>query len=177
MPQQPVIVVGAIAIEGGPPQKCVISGMARSQPLQIWGGGGVGDYIDAGFPGPQPGQPPRPWGPINYPDQGLPGNQPGLWPGKPPYMDIGFPGPQPGGPVHIWGGPWYPPVIWPGPGPLPYPDQGLPGAPPPTGGEGGGAGKWTWVYSPVYGWVLDPGLGGKPQPTPTPPEGETPPSP
>lgn len=66
-----------------------------------------------------------------------------------PYPDIGFPGPQPGGPVYPWG-----PII--------YPDQGLPIPQPPSGG--GGPGKWQWVYSPVYGWVLDPGLGGKPQP-------------
>src|SRR3954467_6016132 len=61
-------------------------------PPGIWGGGGVGNYPDAGFTGPQPGQPPRPWGPINYPDQGLPGQQP--VPGRPAH------------PIH------YPPVIW-----------------------------------------------------------------
>jgi hypothetical protein len=31
-------------------------------------------------------------------------------------------------------------------------------------------GEWRWVYSPVYGWVLDPGSGGKPQPVPPPEE-------
>jgi hypothetical protein len=107
-----------------------------SPPLGIWGGGGVGDYIDAGFPGPQPGPgrpthpiyyPPGIWGgPPLYPDIGGPGPQPApgrpthpiyypptIWPGpRPPYVDAGFPGPQPGGPVHIWGGPYYPPEIW-----------------------------------------------------------------
>jgi hypothetical protein len=52
---------------------------------------------------------------------------------------------------------------------------GLPGYEPPTpgeppGGGGGPVGEWRWVYSPVYGWVLDPGSGGKPQPVPPPEE-------
>lgn len=153
-------------------------------PLGIWGGSGVGDYIDAGFPGPQPGQPPRPWGPINYPDQGLPGNQPGLWPIRPPYVDIGFPGPQPGQPPRPWG-------------PINYPDQGLPQPQPPTrppgvpthpiyyppviwdpsrpsnpitnpgdpnnpgaGQPGGGGGgeqpliEWKTAWSPSTGWIV-----------------------
>jgi hypothetical protein len=82
------------------------------------------------------------WGgrPPLYPDQGLPGPQPrppGIWGGAPPYVDIGGPGSQPG------------------------PDQGLPG---PQPGGGAGAGNGRWVFSPVYGWVWDPGQGGKPQP-------------
>jgi hypothetical protein len=38
-------------------------------------------YPDQGLPG----QPPRPWGPINYPDQGLPGSQPRPDQGLPPF--------------------------------------------------------------------------------------------
>jgi hypothetical protein len=98
--------------------------------------------------GPMPGQPPRPWGPINSPDQGLPG--------QPPHASQG-----PGFPTNPIAPGGQPPKPW---GPINYPDQGLPGQQPPFGGGGGGAGSWRWVYSPIYGWVLDPGSGGKPQP-------------
>src|SRR3954465_6201553 len=124
-----VAYVTGLGVGGGP--------SPGGQPPGIWGGGGVGDYIDAGLPGQQPGGPVKPWGPINYPDQGLPGAPVKPW-GPINYPDQGLPGNQP------------------------YPDQGLPGAQPPfpippnTG--------WRWVYSPFYGWVLDPGSGGKPRP-------------
>jgi hypothetical protein len=119
-------------------------------------------YVDIGFPGPQPGQPPRPWGPINYPDQGLPGNQPGMWPINPPYVDIGFPGPQPGGPVRpthpivvppgIWGGgnePFPNPPVY-----IPIPPPGstdVPSTPintPPTDSP-----YWMQAFLPNVGWV------------------------
>lgn len=108
-----------------------------SPPLGIWGGGGVGNYPDAGFPGPQPGQPPRPWGPINYPDQGLPGRPPQMW-GPIFYPDQGLPGPQPGQPPRPWGPINYPDQGLPRPplglwGPIYYPDQGLPGNQPIAG--------------------------------------------
>jgi hypothetical protein len=112
-----------LQVGGGP--------MPGGPPLGIWGGGGVGNYPDAGFPGPQPGGPIGIWGGGGVGD----------------YIDAGLPGQQPGGPVRPWG-------------PINYPDQGLPGQQP------GGAGNWRWVYSPRYGWVLDPGTGGKPQPPP-----------
>jgi hypothetical protein len=110
-----------LQVGGGP--------MPGGPPLGIWGGGGVGNYPDAGFPGPQPGGPIGIWGGGGVGD----------------YIDAGLPGQQPGGPVKPWG-------------PINYPDQGLPGSQP------GGPGNWHWVYSPRFGWVLDPGTGGKPQP-------------
>lgn len=62
--------VTGLGIGGGP--------APGGPPLSIWGGGGVGNYPDAGFPGPQPG------GPV------------GTWGGRPPeFVDIGGPGPQP----------------------------------------------------------------------------------
>lgn len=132
-------------------------------PLGIWGGSGVGDYVDAGLPGPQPGQPPRPWGPVFYPDQGLPGNQPGIWPGKPPYVDIGFPGPQPGHPPGIWGGPWYPPVIWDPSRPTnPIVNPGDPNNPE---GDRQPRVEWKTAWSPSTGWVV---IGIPTGPTPTP---------
>jgi hypothetical protein len=78
------IVIPPDAIEPGTPSHPIV--LPPSPPLTIWGGGGVGDYIDAGFPMPQP----------------------------PPAMPAG-------------------------------------------GGK--------WVFSPVYGWVIDPSPeGGKPVP-------------
>jgi len=109
-------------------------------PLGIWGGSGVGDYIDAGFPGPQPGI-----------DNTLPGNQPGLWPGKPPYMDIGFPGPQPGGgrPTHPI---YYPPVIWDPARPAnPIVNPGDPDHP---GGDRTPKIEWKTAWSPSTGWIV-----------------------
>lgn len=108
-------------------------------PLGIWGGGGVGNYPDAGFPGPQPGgpvypdqglpgQPPRPWGPINYPDQGLPG--------------------APGGPSHPI---FYPPVIWDPSRPSnPITNPGDPNDP----GAGQPQIEWKTAWSPSTGWVV-----------------------
>lgn len=99
-------------------------------PPGIWGP--IGNYPDAGFPGPQPGQPPRPWGPINYPDQGLPGYQPypdNSLPGNQPYPDQGLPGfqPRPTHPIY------YPPYPTTGPGfptaPIVLPPEELPPQP------------------------------------------------
>lgn len=122
-------------------------------PLGIWGGGGVGNYPDAGFPGPQPGGPVYPSHPIYYPPTGIWGGG-----GVGNYPDAGFPGPQPGGPIGIWGGGGvgnYPDAGFPGPQPPkpvypshpiwypnlgfwggslgPYPDAGFPGPQPPPG--------------------------------------------
>lgn len=118
-------------------------------PLGIWGGGGVGNYPDAGFPGPQPG------GPVH------------IWGGAPPYVDIGGPGPQPfpGRPTQpiyyppgIWGGgnvpmpnppiympPTRPPGIWGGGGVGNYPDAGFPGPQP-----GGPTHIWGGPWQPPY---------------------------
>lgn len=82
----PITLVGAVITPAGPiPTQFVgyayitglgVGGGPAQPPLGIWGGGGVGNYPDAGFPGPQPGGPVKPWGPIEYPDQGLPQPQP-----------------------------------------------------------------------------------------------------
>lgn len=141
MANVPVTITGFISyadrgVGGGP--------MPGGPPLGIWGGGGVGNYPDAGFPGPQPGQPPRPWGPINYPDQGLPGNQPGIWgpgdprPNPPIYIPI-MPPPDSGlSPTHPIYVPVYPDQSL--PQPQPHPDQSLPGAQPhPDQGLPGGS--------------------------------------
>jgi len=139
MAQQPVILIGAIAVEGGPPQKCVISGMVNSPPLQIWGGGGVGNYPDAGFPGPQPGGPTHIWGGPWYP--------PVIWPGPGPlpYPDQGLPVPQPpigggggGGPGN-WQWAYSPVYGW----VLVPPGEGGKPQPPPPGGSGGGENEQT----------------------------------
>lgn len=135
-------------------------------PLGIWGGGGVGNYPDAGFPGPQPGAPGQPTHPIYnppYPSQGpgfptnpiAPGGPPpGIWGGGGVgnYPDAGFPAPQPppGQPTH------------------PIAPGGQPGQPPQEG-QGG------WVFSPYYGWVWEPaGSGGKPRPPSLPGAGRHP---
>lgn len=83
-------------------------------PLGIWGGGGVGNYPDAGFPGPQPGRPPQIWGGPYFP--------PSIW--NPVFPGMGLPGPQP---IPGWG-PGFPtnPIV------IPVPPN-TPGAPP----EGG----------------------------------------
>jgi hypothetical protein len=124
-----------LQVGGGP--------MPGGPPLGIWGGGGVGNYPDAGFPGPQPGGPIGIWGGSGVGD----------------YIDAGLPGPQPGGPIGIWG---------PNDPRPSNPISGIPGLPggpgQQPGGGGNGPGRWRWVYSPRYGWVLDPGSGGKPQP-------------
>jgi len=101
-------------------------------PPGIWGP--IGNYPDAGFPGPQPGQPPRPWGPINYPDQGLPGNQP--YPSHPIY---------------------YPPVIWDPSRPTnPIVNPGDPNNPAAGQGEGERTPKVEWksAWSPSTGWIV-----------------------
>lgn len=139
-----VMVIGTIRIEGGPPQECTIQGQAS--PLVIWGGKPP-NYVDIGGPADQP-----------YPDQGLPGQQ--------PHPDQSLPGPQP----H----PSHPIVIIP-PGAIDgehpehpiylpvYPTHPIELPPEEPAPEG-----FQWVYTPAYGWVLDPQGGGKPQPVPQP---------
>jgi len=110
-------------------------------PPGIWGG--IGDYIDAGFPAPQPppagGPPLEIWGPIgNYPDAGFPAPQPG--PGRPTH------------PIY------YPPVLWPPPGPLVGIDNSLPGEPKKMV-------EWKTAWSPTTGWVV---VGVPTVPVPTP---------
>ena len=130
--------IAGLEVGGGP--------MPGGPPLGIWGGGGVGNYPDAGFPGPQPGQPPRPWGPINYPDQGLPGNQPiaGWGPGFPTNPIAGIPG-LPG----------YMPPLPPGTE-QPQPGDPTTPLPPPSGSSG-------WPVQPItpppYIVVQYPGIG------------------
>lgn len=144
-----------VGIGGGP-----MPGGPGGPPPQIWPGPRP-PYIDAGLPGPQPGQPPRPWGPINYPDIGFPMPQP---PGTPPlqiwggggvgdYIDAGLPGPQPGRPPQIWGGPYFPPVIW---------DPTFPANPIVRPGDPNHPGgeiqlpkiEWKTAWSPTTGWVV-----------------------
>jgi len=103
-------------------------------------------YPDQGLPGQQPGQPPRPWGPINYPDQGLPGSGSGGAPTHPIY---------------------YPPVIW---------DPSRPTNPianpsDPDNPEGGQQPKieWKTAWSPSTGWIV---VGVPTGPTPTPSQGD-----
>lgn len=132
----PVTLVGAVITPAGPiPTQFVgyayITGREVGSgptpggpPPHIWGGGGVGDFIDAGFPGPQPGGPVKPWGPVNVPDQGLPTPQPPIDPPtEPPENPSEVKPPPPDG---GWG--WSPEFGWgffpmsggkpqPGPGP------------------------------------------------------------
>lgn len=99
-----------------PPGGAYPPGGPSTPPLGIWGGSGVGPYPDAGFPGPQPGQPPRPWGPINYPDQGLPGLPPVIWDPSRPSNPITNPGdpndPGAGQPQIEWKTAWSPSTGW-----------------------------------------------------------------
>jgi hypothetical protein len=75
-------------------------------------------------------------------------------PGVPAHPIVLPPSP----PLTIWGGPFDPPRIW--GGPPAYVDIGGPGPQPPPPVTGG-----KWVFSPVYGWVIDPSAeGGKPVP-------------
>ena len=122
-------------------------GSYPGQPPTIWPGPNP-PYVDAGFPGPQPGGPTHIWGGPWYP--------PTIWPGpKPPYIDAGFPGPQPGHPPGIWGGPWYPPVIWDparptnpivNPGDPNHPGAGQPDRTPKI--------EWKTAWSPSTGWIV-----------------------
>lgn len=92
-------------------------GLPRPPPI-IWGGGGVGDYIDAGFPGPQPGRPPQIWGGPYFPPiaswgPGFPTN-PIVIPLPPEHQnppEAGKPPPPDGGwgysPEYGWG--YFPP--------------------------------------------------------------------
>jgi hypothetical protein len=209
-------IVGELETSPGAPSHPIAPG---GQPPGIWGG--APPYVDIGFPGPQPGQPPSVWRPTFptnpivippdaispgvpthpiyipvYPSQGpgfptnpivIPPNA--IGPGVPTHPIV-LPPPgspshpivippdaiEPGVPTHpivlppsppltIWGGPFNPPQIW--GGAPPYVDIGFPGPQPPAAGGG------KWVFSPVYGWVIDPSpQGGKPVPpgpgTPTP---------
>src|SRR3982751_977227 len=73
--------ITGLQVGGGP----MPGGRGAKPQLHIWGGGGVGDYIDAGFPGPQPGGPIGIWGGGtigDYIDAGLPIPQP-PFPGPP----------------------------------------------------------------------------------------------
>lgn len=126
------------------------AGGPGTPPLGIWGGGGVGNYPDAGFPGPQPGGPVYPSHPIYYP--------PGIWGGGGigNYPDAGFPGPQPGGPVYPSHPIYYPPVIWDpsrptnpivNPGDPDHPGEGQPGGRVPKI-------EWKTAWSPTTGWVV-----------------------
>lgn len=67
---------------------------------------------------------------------------------------------EPGVPAHPIVIP-LPPSIWPGVPTHPIVLPPEPGQPP-----GAGAGEGRWVYTMMYGWVWDPGAGGKPQPLP-----------
>lgn len=112
-------------------------------------------------PGSIGGDPPKPEHPIVLPPY-VPGHPIVIPPG---IID----GVHPEHPIYL------PPVISGGPGSLPpwvMPPIFYPPSQPPSGGGGAGSGKW--VYSPAYGWVWDPGEGGKPQPLP--PTSETPPA-
>ena len=84
-------VAQVMAWVGGPnEQPPVIDNSLPQPPLQIWGGGGIGDYIDAGLPVPQPpfpvssgkrkpqGLPVVPDDPLYKPPVGGP-SLPGLW--------------------------------------------------------------------------------------------------
>jgi len=127
------------------------------------------------YTGMEVGGGPMPGGPAVTPPIYYPPAQPplGIWGGvAPPYPAHPI---APGGPpLGIWGGvappypahpiaPGGPPLsIWGPPGPWVTPPIHTAGPPgggtPPSDGEGG------WAWSPVYGWIWDPGLGGKPQP-------------
>lgn len=151
--------------------------MPGGPPLGIWGGGGVGNYPDAGFPGPQPGGPVYPSHPIYYPPgvwhptfptnpivvpPGYGGPPLGIWGGGGVgnYPDAGFPGPQPGGPVYPSHPIFYPPVIWDpsrpanpivNPGDPNHPGEGQPG-----NGQGERVPKieWKTAWSPSTGWIV-----------------------
>jgi len=150
---------------------------------ELSGGSGSLPGIDNSLPGQQPGgiwgggNVPMPTPPIYVPSP-IPGvpthpiyNPPGVWVPVFPTHPIAPGGSQPGIDNTLPGGQPYPDQGL--PGSQPRPDQGLPGNQPGIdnslpGGQGGRpshpiAGP-HWVWSPVYGWVLDPsyGMGGKP---------------
>jgi hypothetical protein len=86
---------------------------------------------------------------------------PGIWPSPchPPAGGGG--GGHPGAPVYPSHPIYNPPYPDQGlPGSQPHPDQGLPGAqprPPQPGGPANQPSHGRWVWSPVYGWVYEPG--------------------
>lgn len=90
-------------------------GSGNPPPLGIWGGSGVGDYIDAGFPGPQPGKPPQIWGGPYWPpviwDPSRPTN-PITNPGDPNNPGAGQPGGEQQPPKIEWKTAWSPSTGW-----------------------------------------------------------------
>lgn len=131
-------------------------GSGASQP-PVGGGGQPGYPVHPWVPpyGPSHpiapgGPPPGIWGPIgNYPDAGFPGPQPGgpVYPSQPIYRpDLG-----------IWGGPYYPPVIWDPSRPTnPIVNPGDPNNPGAGQGEGNQQPKieWKTAWSPSTGWIV-----------------------
>lgn len=121
----PITFVGILAHGDGSSENVTFTGMGSitglqvgggpmpgGKPPQIWGGGGVGDYIDAGLPIHQPGGPIGIWGGGSigdYIDAGFPIPQP-PFPGPPP--DGVKPPPPEGGwgysPDYGWG--YFPPT-------------------------------------------------------------------
>lgn len=138
---------------------------------------GVMTYTDIGVGGgPMPGgpevshpiapggQPPSIWPSPGYPAHPIApgGPPPGIWP-------------SPGHPSHPIAPGGQPPGIW-GGGNVPMPNPPI-YFPPPIPPEPPPAEGWDWVWSPIYGWVAQPGGdGGKPQP-PHPPGSGSPPAP
>jgi hypothetical protein len=107
-------------------------------PPGIWGP--IGNYPDAGFPGPQPGGPVYPSQPIYRPDLGFWG---GSAPGVQPQPPMG------GAPSHPI---YYPPVIWDPSRPTnPITNPGDPNHP-----EGDRTPKVEWksAWSPSTGWIV-----------------------
>lgn len=123
-PPTPITIVAEmyatnLGVGGGP--------MPGGPPLGIWGGGGVGNYPDAGLPGPQPG------GPV------------GIWGGPywPPVASQG-----PGFPTN--------PIVIPRP-PVEFPTPPAEGnKPPPEGGGWGYSADYGWGYFPGGGGKPQP---------------------
>lgn len=132
--QRPVTLMGeaylsGVGVGGGP--------MPGGPPLGIWGGGGVGNYPDAGLPGPQPGGPTHIWG----------------GPFLPPYATTG-----PGFPTN--------PIVIPRP-PVDFPTPPVEGnKPPPEGGGWGYSAEYGWGYFPMQGGKPQPGGPEMPSATP-----------
>jgi hypothetical protein len=136
-------------------------------PPQIWGP--IGNYPDAGFPGPQPGGPTYPSTGPGFPTNPI-AEPPWGWGGKPPqrpplgfwggsgvgdYIDAGGPGPQPGGPITIWG-----PIG-------DYIDAGFPEPQPPLPPViNDRPVEWKVAWSPATGWIVV-GIPTVPVPTPS----------
>jgi hypothetical protein len=125
---RPVTIVGegyltGVGVGGGP--------MPGGPPLGMWGP--ITEYPDAGFPGPQPGQPPHIWGGPYFP----------------PYATTG-----PGFPTN--------PIVIPRP-PVDFPTPPAEGnKPPPEGGGWGYSSEYGWGYFPMHGGKPQPGGPGGP---------------